>query len=85
MKRYKITDRIKLEQDFQRLFHADFRKYCDVYMTVLNRYLTIDLMKFDDEFLHKKFGDYESRGKSALNVVTENFGKEAARLIYSLI
>lgn len=85
MKRYKITERNKLEQDFQRLFHVDFRKYCDTHMTILNRYLTIDLIKFDDEFLHAKFGDYEDKGKSALNVVMENFGKEAARLIYSLI
>lgn len=85
MKRYAITERIKLEQDFQRLFHVDFRTYCDTYMTIINRYLTIDLLKFDDEFLHKKFGDYEDKGKSALNIVRENFGKEAARLIHSLI
>lgn len=85
MKRYKITERIKLERDFQRLFKTDFRKYCDIHLTIINRYLTIDLIKFDDEFLRKKFGDYEDMGKSALNVVMDNFGKEAARLIYSLI
>lgn len=46
--------------------------------------LLFDILKFDD-WLHRKFGNYEDDKKSMKDIVSEHFGDNASRLIDSLI
>lgn len=46
--------------------------------------LMFDIISFDD-WLHKKYGDYELKNKSMKDIIIENYGIEASELIECLI
>jgi hypothetical protein len=44
--------------------------------------VSLDILKFDDEFLIPRFGDYTAeQGKSLSSIVSENFGMPAENFV----
>lgn len=71
---------------FERIFGVRFSSYMDSMLTVVSKRPCIDIMKFDD-FLHKKFGDYDDGDNpmSMRELLDKEYGEEASKLIERLI
>ena len=61
--------------------HDVVRNLADVRMSILFQRPLLDIMKFDD-YLHDRFGDYESEGKSMKDMFGELFGDKAPGIAY---
>lgn len=82
---YRITtlERAAVKKQFQDYFGCCINPFMDNFMSVILNRQHIDIGKFD-EWLHKKFGDYEAKGESMNMVIEEHFGKEAKEFIDKL-
>lgn len=47
--------------------------------------VTLDIIKFDDDYLIPKVGDYIEEGKSMKDILEEKFGEEASKFIEQAI
>lgn len=61
--------------------HDVVRELADVQVSMLFRRPVLNVFKFDD-YLHDRFGDYESEGKSMKSLFDELFGEKAKRMSY---
>lgn len=80
---YKIGEWGAVRKDFSETFGVTIGPFYDGMMTVFSKKICIDPFKFDD-FLHRKFGDYEDRGLSMYELVYAEFGEQAALLLEAL-
>jgi len=81
---YKISEIAKVRTDFERVFHTKFTPFYDGIWTVAFQKICIDIIKFDD-WLHSKYGDYETDNKSMQEIVIEHYGTEGDELIIELL
>ena len=72
---------------FERIFGVRFSSYMDPMLTVVSKRPCIDIVKFDDEFLHAKFGDYDNGDNpiSMRELLNKEYGEETSKLIERLI
>ncbi|MDD5006873.1 MAG: hypothetical protein PHC68_00555 [Syntrophorhabdaceae bacterium] len=47
--------------------------------------IKLNVVEFDDKFLHTKFGNYELKHISMSDIVKKHFGKEAETFLRSLL
>ncbi len=69
---------------FKTHFNLRGGDFMDVKLSAATRKPHLDLFKFDD-WLHKKFGDYEGRGFSMEKIIATEFSKEASVFIKSIL
>ena len=69
----------KVNEDFKRIFGVTSIGFLDS-VFALGGIFTIDIVKFDD-FLHKKYGEYESEGMSMEEVIYKHYDMEGVNLI----
>ena len=81
---YKFSELNKLGDKFMAVFGIGFKPFYDGLMSVLQKQLCIDILKFD-EWLHEKHGDYENAGQSMDDCIREHYGDEGAKLINEVI
>jgi hypothetical protein len=81
---YFISQWPEARKDFRRVFGTDIVPFYDGPTTVAFCRICIDIAAFD-EWLHRRFGDYEDRGLSMRDVVIENYGIEGDKLLDKLI
>jgi hypothetical protein len=70
-------------KQFKAAFKTSLNPFLDGMLMLMLKQPVIDIVKFDG-WLHKQCGDYESEGKSMNDILSEKYGKAAARLIYVL-
>lgn len=61
--------------------HEVVRTLADVQMAIILRRPVLNIFKFDD-FLHDKYGNYESKGKSMGDMFNELFDSDANKIAY---
>ncbi len=81
---YKISERVAVREGFYRYFNTGYGDFYDGLMTVLTGTIRVDIVKFD-EWLHSQAGDYEERGLSMAEAVTERYGAEAMEFLDKLL
>jgi hypothetical protein len=70
---------------FHKTFHSiKFYDFMDFELSALFKKPILNLDKFD-RWLHCQFGEYEDKGLSMQNVLTENYGNIAALTIKGLL
>jgi len=74
----------EVAKEFHNHFHTSFHPFFMPVYSVMTDKIQFDLVKFDD-YLHKQHGDYESKGQSMQDAVTEIYGPEATKFILKLI
>lgn len=74
-------------ETFERIFGVRFSTYMDMELTTISKKPCIDIVKFDDEFLHVKFGNYDDGDNpiSMRELLDKEYSKEASELIERLI
>lgn len=77
---YKFSELNKLGDKFMAVFGIGFKPFYDGLMSVLQKQLCIDILKFD-EWLHQQHGNYEDDGKSMDDIIREHYGDEGVKLI----
>jgi len=74
--------------DAHKLFHdvfgASLNPFLDGYLMTVFQKPIIDIKRFDD-WLHKKFGEYENEGMSMTDVLVKNYGKTVNSQIEDLL
>ena len=82
---YKIGEWYRAEKDFRDAFGCHIKNFLEDRMLMsLTHHICINIGKFDD-YLHEIHGEYEDEGKSMRDVVFENYGQEAVRVIENLM
>lgn len=61
--------------------HEVVRNLADVKMSMIMNRPIFNIFKFDD-YLHKKFGDYESENKSMRDMFNQLFGDDSDKIAY---
>ena len=61
--------------------HEVVRTLADVPLAIVLGRPVMDIFQFDD-YLHERFGDYESEGKSMKDMFDELFGNDAKKIAY---
>ena len=61
--------------------HEVVRTLADVPLSIIFKRPILDIFKFDD-YLHDRFGDYESEDKSIKDMFDKLFGNDADRIAY---
>jgi len=74
----------KTSERFRKVFGVRMEEYCDVMLTVAKKEFNLDMFKFDD-YLHKKFGEYEMKGLSMSTLIEKEYGTEAVKLMKTII
>jgi hypothetical protein len=81
---YPFYQRDKARNDFRRVFSMEIAPFYDSQATVLFNKVCINPFRFDD-WLHRRFGDYEERGLSMREFVIEKYGIKGVELLCKLI
>jgi len=82
---YKIgIDWAMARNDFYDAFSISIKHFYDGLCTFLFGQIQIDIFKFD-EYLHKKYGEYEREGKSLNDIVTEHYGAKGLKVLIALL
>jgi hypothetical protein len=81
---YCIHEHAKAKSEFRNVFGMEISPFYDVFVSLLFKKICINPFKFD-EWLHARYGDYEDRGKSMLDIVSEHFGEAGVNLINKLL
>ena len=61
--------------------HEVVRTLLDVQISIVFKRPILNIFKFDD-YLHSKYGDYESEGKSMEDMFKQLFGNDAEKIAY---
>lgn len=69
---------------FKGVFGIELKDYCDTLTSCMVGKFIFGIFKFDN-YLHDKFGDYESRGLSMEALIKKEYGDEALVLLKSII
>jgi len=77
---YLFSQLNKLGDKFMAVFGIGFKPFYDGLMSVLQKQLCIDIVKFD-EWLHEKHGNYEDAGQSMDDCIREHYGEKGVKLI----
>lgn len=81
---YNLSQTQEVKSNFQAYFGVSFGQFYDGFMSVATKSIKIDVFKFDD-FLHRKYGEYENSGLSMKTVIIKHYGEDASNFINSLI
>ena len=82
---YKIgSDWHRAYTDFYNSFGISIKIFYDGFATMIFKRVQIDPFKFD-EFLHKKYGEYEKENKSMGDIIVEKYGKYALKVFEMLL
>lgn len=81
---FKLTEKNEASRDFGRLFGLPFGDYYDSIISIFDRRIHIDILKFDER-MHLEHGDYEDEGLSLNECIELHYGKEASELIGKLL
>ena len=81
---YKTNEWNKAGLDFQRTFRISIKPFYDGLLTYVFKSIQIDPFKFD-EYLHKIHGEYESDGKSILDIILEKYGESGLNVFNALM
>lgn len=81
---YNLSQTQTVKTNFEAYFSISFGPFYDGLISVMSKKITIDICKFDD-WLHKKYGEYENEGLSMSAVILKHYGSEANEFIESLI
>lgn len=81
---FKFSDKEKVRKEFKKYFNEDFLLFFDKELSFAYDRIVIDIVKFDD-FLHKKFGNYEEKALSMANIMFDNFGYKATKFFKKLL
>jgi hypothetical protein len=71
-------------QFFKETFNLNFNDFIDPIISTFVGEPVIDVIKFDD-WLHKEHGNYEERGLSMQDFLTEQYGQEVTNKIKELL
>ena len=64
-----------------RIPHEVVRDLADISMSIAMGRPLLNIFKFDD-YLHNRYGDYESEGKSMKDMFEKIFGEKAEKIAY---
>jgi hypothetical protein len=84
MKTFNLSETQTVKTNFEAYFGASFGQFYDGFMSVLTKTIKIDLIKFDN-YLHKKYGQYENEGLSMNTAIVKYYGEPAKNFIESLV
>lgn len=84
IRRFSCSERATVDSTFQDSFEVPFSRFIDGMMSAMWGYIIIDITKFDD-FLHNKFGEYDDKGLSMRELVIQEYDKNAADFINTLL
>ena len=77
---FNITEYSQVKELFRKHFGVGLGAFIDNIMCVITARVKIDIVLFDD-WLHKKFGDYESKKLTMRQLVLQEFGELASELL----
>jgi hypothetical protein len=63
---------LEAHSKFREFFHEPLNPYIDGMLTAISKRVVIDIDKFD-EFLHRKFGQYEDQGLSMKDILIQKY------------
>jgi hypothetical protein len=73
-----------VHKDFEKAFGVSIRQFYDGLTTLFLGKICINPFVFDD-YLHRIHGDYEGKGLSMEDLITQEYGEEALKVFNKLI
>ena len=69
---------------FKIMFDAELKDFCDILGSCTVGTFMFAAYRFNS-YLVEKYGDYESEGKSMIDIVEEKYGKQAIELLKTIV